>query len=83
MCNSRCTYAIFDRTRIFIIPNHIGWNYYDCNVKPVQPATLDEITNRVFEELLQGKAENYRNPVAENVASAHVSTINRLTRSVY
>lgn len=50
-----------------------GWNYYGCSMKPKQTSTLDEITNRVFEELLQGKAENYRNPVADNIPSIHVS----------
>lgn len=35
-----------------------GWRVGECHSKAKPPASLDEITNRVFEELLQGKAEN-------------------------
>jgi len=37
---------------------HLGWRGTECHNKVKSAPTLDEITNRVFEELLQGKAEN-------------------------
>ncbi|XP_054260544.1 regulator of G-protein signaling loco isoform X2 [Macrosteles quadrilineatus] len=37
---------------------HLGWRTGECHNKVKSAPTLDEITNRVFEELLQGKADN-------------------------
>lgn len=47
----------------------------ECGVshtKMKPPPTLDEITNKVFEELLQGKAENLR-PTSSDQGSVRVS----------
>lgn len=60
-----------------------GWNNYygvDTTIKPKQSSTLDEITNRVFEELLQGKADNFRNPNAEPTPSIYVSYFYQILR---
>ncbi|XP_046658243.1 regulator of G-protein signaling loco isoform X2 [Homalodisca vitripennis] len=38
--------------------SHLGWRMGECHSKVKSTPTLDEITNRVFEELLQGKSDN-------------------------
>lgn len=49
-CLGQSWIFIFD---IFITFSLLGWRTGDCT----KGKSLDEITNRVFEELLQGKAE--------------------------
>ncbi|XP_075222351.1 regulator of G protein signaling family member locomotion defects isoform X2 [Lycorma delicatula] len=44
-----------------------GWHVGDCSAthKVKSAVTLDEITNRVFEDLLQGKTENLRHTASD------------------